>query len=229
MDFRPDKLDARVARLDALLVAAAPSLSARSRVAVERWRGDAAALRFHLTRPQRNGPPVVAVLGGTGTGKSTLVNRLLGANLSAASFRRTFTAGPVAICRAPDVIPEGWLGVERVVAAPEQLPARGEPGWLAVVPVPGEVTDKLTLVDTPDLDGDQPAHHAQADRAFRWAQAVLFLVTPEKYQMTELLPYYRLAQRYGVPALHAMNKCEEQAVADDYRAMLGSQPFSDAA
>src|SRR5467141_1287128 len=55
------------------------------------------------------------------------------------------------------------------------------------------------VVDTPDLDGDQPAHHAQADRAFRWAQRIVFVVTPEKYQMTELLPYYRLARRYEVP------------------------------
>jgi hypothetical protein len=79
-----------------------------------------------------------------------------------------------------------------------------------------------TLIDTPDLDGDTPAHHAQADRAFRWAEAVLFLVTPEKYQMTELLPYYRLARRYAVPALYVMNKCEEQAVVDDYARQLAS-------
>ena len=76
------------------------------------------------------------------------------------------------------------------------------------------------LVDTPDLDGDQPAHHAEADRVFRWAQAVIFLVSPEKYQMTELLPYYRLAARYSTPALFVMNKCEEQAVVEDYRRQL---------
>jgi hypothetical protein len=38
--------------------------------------------------------------------------------------------------------------------------------------------------------------------------------------MTELVPYYRLARRYAVPALFAMNKAEQQAVVDDYRAML---------
>ena len=106
------------------------------------------------------------------------------------------------------------------VITSEQLPARGQPGTLVVVPVQGELTHKLTVVDTPDLDGDQPAHHAQADRAFRWAEAILFLVTPEKYQMTEVIPYYRLARRYGVPALYVMNKCEEQAVLDDYRELL---------
>ena len=38
----------------------------------------------------------IAILGGTGTGKSTILNRLVRHDLSAANYRRTFTAGPVA-------------------------------------------------------------------------------------------------------------------------------------
>jgi hypothetical protein len=223
MELHPERLDARIARLDALLVAAQPGLSGNLRTVIERWRSDAAALRFHLQRRAGDGPTILAVLGGTGTGKSTLVNRLLGANVSATSFKRTFTAGPVALCSTADALPDGWLNVEHVTASTEQLPARGQAGLLIVVPVQSELTDKLTIVDTPDLDGDQPAHHTQADRAFRWAEAILFLVTPEKYQMTELLPYYRLARRYALPALYVMNKCEEQAVLQDYAATLARE------
>ena len=195
-------------------------------------------MRFHLRSPRqpraesRVGVTLIAVLGGTGTGKSTLVNRLLGQTVSAASFRRTFTSGPVAIVPNGTNLPAGWLGVEHVVADPADLPARGKLGSLLTVNLPSaqsfspqpapSQSNQPVLIDTPDLDGDQPAHHAQADRVFRWAQAVLFLVTPEKYQMTELLPYYRLARRYAVPALYVMNKCEEQAVADDYRRQLES-------
>ncbi len=83
------------------------------------------------------------------------------------------------------------------------------------------------MIDTPDLDGDQPQHHAEADRVFRWAEALLFLVTPEKYQMTELLPYYRLARRYALPALFVMNKCEEQPVLDDFRRQLEEREWGD--
>jgi hypothetical protein len=72
------------------------------------------------------------------------------------------------------------------------------------------------------LDGDQPTHHAQADRAFRWADAVVFLVTPEKYQMTELVPYYRLARRYATASVHVMNKAEQQAVVDDYQSRVAA-------
>src|SRR4029434_10881376 len=63
---------------------------------IERWRSDAKALQFHL-RPRGNHSLLLCVLGGTGAGKSTVVNRLLNMNASATSFRRTFTSGAVAI------------------------------------------------------------------------------------------------------------------------------------
>src|SRR5665213_2669362 len=185
------------------------AVSSSMKPAVDRWRSDAAALRFHL-RPLGEGKPILlAVIGGTGTGKSTLVNRLIGADASATSFRRTFTSGVVAVAREPGDVPAGWLGVERIVVGADRLPARGNNGALLIVPQAAlnepvssdELLAHAVIVDTPDLDGDQPAHHAEADRAFRWAQGLVFLVTPEKYQMTELLPYYRLAARYAIASL----------------------------
>jgi hypothetical protein len=229
MDFRPDKVDASFARLDTLVAAMFAHISPAGRSAAERWRADIAALRFHLRRRPSDGPTVLVMLGGTGTGKSTITNRILGQNISATSFRRTFTTGPVAVAAKPEQLPPGWLGVEHLTAAQNELPARGKTGSLLVVPLSMDLTRQLTLVDTPDLDGDQPAHHAEADRAFRWGDAVLFLVTPEKYQMTELLPYYRVAARYQLPALFVMNKCEQQVVADDYAKLLRNQLAASAA
>jgi hypothetical protein len=219
MAWRSESIESRLLGLDKEL--AGLHLPAGSPVAgaIARWRADAAALRFHL-RDAGERPRVVAILGGTGTGKSTLVNRLLNANLSAASFRRTYTAGAVAIAHGPKGVPSQWLGVEHEIAGADDLPARGEMDRLIIVPAEQELTKHVTLIDTPDLDGDQPAHHAQADRAFRWAQGVVFLVTPEKYQMTELLPYYRLAGRYAIPSLFVMNKAEESAVVSDYASQL---------
>ncbi|HSU69605.1 MAG TPA: GTPase domain-containing protein [Tepidisphaeraceae bacterium] len=228
MDFRADKVEGAFARLDELVAGLLPHVSATIRPAVERWRGDVGALKFHLGRGPRDGPILLVVLGGTGTGKSTLVNRILGQTVSATSFRRTFTSGAVAVAEDPSKVPDEWLGVEHVTADPAELPARGRIGALLVAPVARDITRHLTLIDTPDLDGDQPAHHAEADRAFRWAEAVLFLVTPEKYQMTELLPYYRVAARYKLPAVFVMNKAEQQPVIDDYARLLRTQGSADA-
>ncbi|HVT87454.1 MAG TPA: dynamin family protein [Tepidisphaeraceae bacterium] len=187
--------------------------------ALERVRGDLAAARFHMDRPS-SAIPMIAILGGTGTGKSTLLNRLLNANLAAANVRRTFTAGPIAVTNEPSRLPANWLGVEHIQAAPDQLPARGEKQRLTIITAAADLLQNIILIDTPDLDGDEPAHHAQADSVFRWADAVLFLVTPEKYQMTELLAYYRLAKRYSIPTFYVMNKTQEQAVVDDYRGQI---------
>ncbi len=213
LDKPLELLDAKVA---ALTAHAAPCAAA-----IDRWRGDVAAAMFHMRRMHLQ-PMVLCILGGTGTGKSTLVNRLLAANLTSANFRRTFTAGPVAVAAKSADVPEKWLGLPRTVATPAELPVRGQADSLVVIEANHDLLGHVVLVDTPDLDGDQPLHHAQADRAFRWAEAIVFLVSPEKYQMTELLPYYRLARRYAVPALFVMNKCETPEMLEDYRQLVSA-------
>ena len=223
-----DALSPRVAELekDVQKLRAGPA-AASVAPAIERWASDARALLFHLHRLPDH-PPLLAVLGGTGTGKSTVVNRLVEAELSATSFRRTFTSGAVAIARQESDVPQDWLALPNRIAAPADVPARGAAGELLILRHDHPLIQAITLIDTADLDGDQPLHHAEADRVFRWAEAVLFLVTPEKYQMTELLPYYRLARRYGLPALFVMNKCEESAVLEDYRRQLADRAWPDA-
>jgi hypothetical protein len=228
MAVRESKLDASMGRLEGALAGLRAKTSGVVATAVDRWRSDAEAIRFHLGDSAEGRPMLVAILGGTGTGKSTLVNRLMGTNVTATSFRRTFTAGAVAITADEKNLPERWLAIEHRVVTGAEVPARGTIDALAVVKDERELTQRITIVDTPDLDGDQPLHHAQADRVFRWAQAIVFLVTPEKYQMTELLPYYRLARRYAVPALFVMNKAEEAGVVEDFQKQLADRDWADA-
>src|SRR4051812_23370259 len=108
MAFRSGKLEPQLTALDARLVALRASSIEKP---IDRLRADLAAARFHIGRHMTEREPLIlAVLGGTGTGKSTLVNRLLRAEespLTAASFRRTFTAGPVAVSHEKSQLPEG--------------------------------------------------------------------------------------------------------------------------
>ena len=62
---RSDKLIAPLERLDAALVALLGQFPPSARNAIERWRADAAALRFHLRPPGKGAPPVNVVLGGS--------------------------------------------------------------------------------------------------------------------------------------------------------------------
>src|SRR5438552_5829493 len=146
---RLPQIDSHLASLDEVL----RSVPATSNPAeIGQFRAALAALRFHLGDPSSR-PPILAILGGTGTGKSTLVNRLLNANISAASVRRTFTAGPIAVAQSAASVPENFLDLARKIAT--ELPARGEPETLAIVEHTDDLTAHATLLDTPDLDGDQ--------------------------------------------------------------------------
>lgn len=187
--------------------------------AVDRALLHLSAIAFHHARSDRD-TPVVVLIGGTGAGKSTIVNRLVGQTIAATSFRRTFTAGAVAIASQVDRVPDRFADLPTRLLAPELLPARGEGDAISIALATSPLIEKVVLVDSPDLDGDVPDHHAIADRLFRFAEAVVFLVTPEKYQMTELWPYYRLAARYGVASRFVMNKIDDPAAPGDYLKQL---------
>src|SRR5215213_8590033 len=127
MALRASTIDSAIATLDQQLSRVG---GGEVKDAVVRFRADATALRFHL-RDAGDRPAIIVILGGTGTGKSTVLNRLLGADVSAASYRRTFTAGAIAIVSSPGQLPSDWLGIPHSRA--EQLPARGEADRLIVV------------------------------------------------------------------------------------------------
>src|SRR5690349_5835110 len=111
-----NSIDSKLSTLATAIESLRTSSSSSITPAIERFTADLSAARFHLKRDvTKHEPIILAVLGGTGTGKSTLVNRLLNAEthpLTASSFRRTFTAGPVAIVHESNRLPERWLGLD---------------------------------------------------------------------------------------------------------------------
>ncbi len=184
---------------------------------------DLAQAAAFVANPPADGPRLVVLLGGTGAGKSTLVNRLIGVTdrgegaIVGTSFRRTFTSGPVAVTQAD--VPKGWLGLPHRIVEATDLPARGESDVLLVVRHEG-TPGGVVLIDTPDVDGDIVEHHARADRAFRWATGVVLVATPEKYQLPEIARYAELAARWGLGRLFVLNKADDVKAADDWAQQL---------
>jgi hypothetical protein len=140
------EVDALVARLRRWADAAPAWQPAETcQALVRRLAERADALKVRLEAPL-----VVATLGGTGTGKSALVNALLGAEVVETGRRRPTTMRPTVICR-PGVTP-AMLGLE---AASVELLERDLPAL-----------SELVLIDCPDPDTtEEPPVEAATVRA----------------------------------------------------------------
>ncbi|MEW5734660.1 MAG: GTPase [Thermodesulfobacteriota bacterium] len=110
-------------------------------------------------------PLRIGLFGGTGVGKSSLINLFAGKVISVASHRRPFTDKVVAYVHRD----------ARDLACPS-----GEIPCL-VVSHEAEEARHLALFDLPDVDSNNPAHRELVSSFSRELDLCLWVVTPEKY------------------------------------------------
>ena len=138
-----------------------PELLAEMAALRERARQRLAHSRDHV---------VVAVAGGTGSGKSALVNALLGQAVSRPGVRRPTTdhaqAAPVGDAAGVDPLLD-WLQVYERHPVPAEGAAAGLQGAL--------------LLDLPDVDSVVRAHWDTAERLIERCDLLLWVVDPVKY------------------------------------------------
>lgn len=108
---------------------------------------------------------VIGMLGGTGAGKSSLVNALCGAQVVRAGILRPTTKEACAVLPAGREPAQllGWLGVTARVDAPA-----------------GPEGDTV-IVDLPDIDSVEAAHAEVAQRLASRVDALVVVVNPQKY------------------------------------------------
>jgi len=149
-------------------------LEALERVAeaAERLGLDAGSARETLAEARtRLGFPgaafVLALAGGTGAGKSSLLNALAGREVSRPGPTRPVTAEPVAWVPADAAAELGpllrWVGVDKVVSHHDSRFA------------------ELCLLDLPDYDSVDRRHRATVDQVLPRVDAVCWVLDPEKY------------------------------------------------
>jgi GTP-binding protein EngB required for normal cell division len=144
---------------------------------------------------------VVALAGATGSGKSTLFNALVGAEVSSPGVRRPTTGVAHAAVW-------GESGQDRLLDWLE-LPRRHR------VTAPDEELDGLVLLDLPDHDSTTAAHRLEVDRLVQLVDVLVWVLDPQKYADAAvhdryLAPY---AAHTGVllVVLNQVDRLDEQA------------------
>ncbi len=165
---------------------------------------------------------VLALAGGTGVGKSTLLNAIAGEEVSSASARRPTTAEPVA-----------WVPADR------RRDLSGLLTWLGVTQVRehrAESLGELAVLDLPDFDSIAPEHRQRVDALLPRVDAVAWVVDPEKYKDEIMHGGYlrtfapRLRHQLVVLNRTDLLSAEDAAhVSDDMRAQLRREGLEDVA
>ena len=120
---------------------------------------------------------VVAIAGATGSGKSSTFNALTGLELSAVGVRRPTTSWASACVWGRDGADEllAWLGI----------PPRHQTTRDSMLDTGRRDTqpelDGVVLLDLPDHDSTEVAHHLEVDRLVALADLLVWVLDPQKY------------------------------------------------
>lgn len=155
---------------------------------------------------------VVGIFGATGSGKSSLVNALVGADVAKTHVRRPTTSEALAVTWEPEGATDllDWLEVrERTVRDSPLDPRAG----------------KLILLDLPDFDSVETANRAIAVRLAAQVDALVWVVDPQKYADDVLHAQFITPHaRHGAVTLIVLNQVDllTPAEAKDVLASLKS-------
>lgn len=149
---------------------------------------------YLLPRLARLDAPLLAVVGGsTGAGKSTIVNSLVGRPVSPAGVLRPTTRAPVLVCHPADRTAFELSGTAGPAVLPDMPRITGHDAGAAGLHI-AEAPDLrpgLALIDAPDIDSVEVAHHDLAAQLLGAADLWLFVTTASRY--ADAVPWEHLA------------------------------------
>ena len=163
---------------------------------------------------------IVAVAGGTNTGKSTVFNSLLGRAISPVSpygayTRRTLVAANAfrkSQCLEPGkllpdpFIPRPWNGVDRSDVNSETTPA-----MTVFVALHDALPDRMVVLDTPDIDSVVTTNWELAKTIREAGDILVAVLTAQKYADKCVVDFFRQALRDGRLVVPVINLMEDTA------------------
>ena len=186
---------------------------------------------YLLPRLRESGSPVlVALVGSTGAGKSTLVNSIVGAQVSMTGIRRPTTNSPVLACHPDDV---DWFAenvflptVPRV--RQEGLARSGRDGLLVLAASEG-MPKGVALLDTPDIDSVVQEHRDFAHQFLDASDLWLFMTTETRYADAAVWELLQHARDRGAALGIVLSRVHEESapqLIDHFGAMLEANGLS---
>lgn len=191
------------------LLAAYPTVYEAVFAGSEEWR----RLFRHKIVPHlaANGCLVVAVAGGTNTGKSTLFNLLLHDSKSAVRSTAAATCSPVLVT-ADNRYQDGLEG--KILSGfdpyplmrPEDSTRYEMPEDTLWVCASRMLPDNLAILDTPDVDSIERRNWKVAEQIRAAGDVLVAVLTPEKYKDARVVEFFRQAHASGRLVVPVMNK-----------------------
>lgn len=166
--------------------------------------------------------PVLAVVGGsTGSGKSTLVNSVVGREVTLPGVLRPTTRSPVLVHHPDDA---HWFTGQRVLPGLARVTGQsaGDDGLGAVRLVATDaVPAGLAMVDAPDIDSVVAANRDLAAQLLAAADLWVFVTTAARYADAVPWELLRQASERGTAVAVVLDRVPAEAV-DEIRTHLGS-------
>jgi hypothetical protein len=157
--------------------------------------------------------PLLAVVGGsTGAGKSTLVNSVVGAEVSRAGVLRPTTTSPVLVHHPQDA---HWFEGDRILPGLARVTGRrtGEEQTGTVRLVGSEALPAgMALLDAPDIDSVVSANRELATQLLAAADLWLFLTTAARYADAVPWDLLRTAAERGTAVAVVLDRIAPSAV-----------------
>ena len=188
---------------------------------------------YLLPRVKRSAAPVlVALVGSTGAGKSTLINSIVGTKVSATGVRRPTTNSPVLACHPDDI---DWFAENNFLPTlprvrQEGLARPGRDGLLVLAASEG-MPRGIALLDTPDIDSVVKAHHEFAYQFLDASDLWLFMTSSSRYAdgpVWEILQHARDRRASLGVVLSRVPQAHRKELTDHFEAMLDANGIKSA-
>jgi len=160
-------------------------------------------------KQHRTLPIIVVLMGGTGTGKSTLFNALIKKKVSAESVRRPTTGGSIVYIHKDDIsaFQETDFPYQINIHSTNKFPISGKNNQMTLVSH-NENFHKHIYIDSPDVDSICIENKNHAHHLLLLADIILFVTSCEKYADKEPLELIYQAKKIGKTVMIVLNKNE---------------------